>query len=60
MLILCVYSLITLGFMNDGKGWSLRQNSKVAPVPSREGVSFHIPFSKGLCQSLSALFFMYK
>lgn len=29
--------------MNDGKGWSLRRNRKVASVSSREGFSFTFP-----------------
>ncbi len=43
MLFLFIYSLILLGLMNDGKGWSLRQNRKVAPVSSLEGFSFTFP-----------------
>lgn len=43
MWLLFIYSLILLGLMNDGKGWSLRQNRKVAPVSSLEGFSFTFP-----------------
>lgn len=43
MLLLFIYSLILLGLMNDGKGWSLRQNIKVAPLSSLEGFSFTFP-----------------
>lgn len=43
MLLSCIYSLIPLGLMNDGKGWSLRQNRKVAPVSSHEGFPFTFP-----------------
>ena len=40
------YPLILLGLMNDGKGWSLRQNRKVAPVSALEGFSFTFPSAK--------------
>jgi len=33
--------LIVLGLMNDGKGWSLRQNRKVAPVAHSKASPSH-------------------